>query len=510
MSARFRWFLVFASGALLGLSYPPLPFPWLAWIAFIPLLMVVRKADWRTAAGSAFVAHLLAYGIAGYWVLLHPDGYTRWASGAGMIWLALLATLPWAGATLARHPGSFPAGLWLVAGVGSLEMFHLYAEAGFPWQAVGHTQSSFEPFNQLAEYGGVVGLSVWVLMINLAVGHSVAAVGRARLQRALVALALVVVPALIGIHRIDHFERQADTPVTPLRVLAVQPSLPVAAWLDARSEARLESLVTMTDTAFDRAASKARKIDLVVWPETALPPMDLHDPSARHRLLQLAADWDAPVLSGAIEVVSGEGGSRFRNAAVLIDSSTDTVRSYRKQRLVPFAEHVPYSTQFPFLHRLAVPSGGVWGYAPGKKDGLFDLKTSRLGVLICFESVIGDMARRLVLADASVIAILTQDGWWGDTFGYRQHLAFNRLRAIETRRPVLQVAATGITAQIRPSGRIENRLGWMERSSASLSPRPRHGQTIYARVGDWPGYACLILITLLILTAPFRTGGDEG
>ncbi|MFV1981162.1 MAG: nitrilase-related carbon-nitrogen hydrolase, partial [Rhodothermia bacterium] len=130
-----------------------------------------------------------------------------------------------------------------------------------------------------------------------------------------------------------------------------------------------------------------------------------------------------------------------------------------------------------------------------------------IGVLICFESSFGYLARRLARGGADVIVVLTQDGWWGKSAGYQQHLAFNRLRAIETRLPLAQVSATGITALISPSGRVVSSMGWMERGSLSWSMATRRfgsTDTLYTRFGDWPGPLSAIFIAFLILTGVHR------
>jgi len=120
MSKRFRWVLALTSGILLGLAFPPFPFPWLAWVAYVPLISSLRNCDWRQTAILAGSSHMVAYLIAGHWVLLHADPYTRAASAAGMVWLVSLSALPWIAATVNHRENGRLSALWLVGTIGIL------------------------------------------------------------------------------------------------------------------------------------------------------------------------------------------------------------------------------------------------------------------------------------------------------------------------------------------------------------------------------------------------------
>jgi len=543
MSERFRWVLALTSGLLLGLAFPPFPFPWLAWVAYLPLIGALRNCEWRTAAALASSTHMIAYAIAGYWVVVHPDLFTRASSAAGMVWLASVAALPWIASTVNQRKDGTLSAAWLIGVSGIMEWLQLHTELGFPWPALGHTQSEFEPFNQLAEIAGVPGLSIWVLGINVGLYSVLRIRSRRSWGLALGVVGLIVGPALLGSYLLDEANTTEDSRTDEIRILAIQPSISLEHWLDPTSSRRIESLVDLTETALANSRLEEAGHDLIVWPETAIPPTNLGEPIPLGTLRDQVARWQIPVLSGAIEVVAGsEPNSPYRNAAFLIDPQSPVVQSYRKQRLVPFAEYVPYSTRFSFLRRLAVPSGGVWGYTPGTRDGLFQLRprwsesrmlasiksaparsatiqsasiqstprefgAKHIGVLICFESSFGYLAGRLARGGADIIVVLTQDGWWGKSFGYQQHLAFNRLRAIETRLPLAQVSATGITALISPSGRVVSKMGWMESGSSTWSVATRQlasTDTFYTRFGDWPGPLCAVFTAFLILIRVHR------
>lgn len=504
MSKRFWWGLAVSGGLLLGFSFPPLPLAWLAWIALVPLVQLVSHNDWRASTGMVFVAHLIAYLVAGYWVLLHPDPYTRWASTAGIVWLSALGTLPWLAASRTRT--SLRRYLSLMAGIGSVEIFQLHSDLGFPWPLLGHTHAAFEPFNQLAEFGGVTGLSIWIVGINVTISYAID-MRRERPWRPVTALALlIIVPTVTGSVRLDSVggenQRRKQEGLT---VVGIQPAIGVRTWSIPDDTTRVDSLRTITRQLLAKARRRLSDIDLIVWPETAIPPIDLGQIDERETLSHLTGQWPTFLLTGGIEVLATTSGSPYRNSVFLINGDSTGIRTYHKRRLVPFAEYVPYSNLLPVLRRLAVPAGGVWGYTPGERQGLFAVgNETRIGTLICFESLFGSMASELARAGASAIVVITQDGWWGNSSGYRQHIAFNRLRAIETRLPVIQVAATGISAEINRRGRLVGAIGWMERGSVIATIPPRRSETLYILLGDWPGYLCLILALFLILSGRFK------
>ncbi|MGD8414055.1 MAG: apolipoprotein N-acyltransferase [Candidatus Latescibacterota bacterium] len=507
MSKRFWWVFAVSGGLLLGLSFPPLPFPWLAWMALLPLLWVIKHCDWRQSAVAAFVAHVIAYLAAGYWVMLHPDPYTRWASAAGIVWLAVLSTIPWTVAARART--RIRRLLWLFAGIGSVEMFQLYSDLGFPWLLLGHTQAAFEPFNQLAELGGVTGLSMWIVGINIAIWSVIDRWHQTKWIVVAVLVLLIAIPAVTGSVRLEQTNSEVDE-ANEVKVVGIQPALAVRSWRVAEDASRVDSLQVITDRLLEAAGLRPSEVNLIIWPETTIPPTNLSDAAGRQFVRDLQRSWHTSLLSGAIELVPSSNGSPFRNAVVFIRGDSTVISLYRKRRLVPFAEHVPYSDLFPVLRRLAVPAGGVWGYEAGNHPGLFTLgDKTKIGTMICFESVFGYLSRELSRAGASLLVVVTQDGWWGDSFGYRQHVAFTRLRAIETGLPIVQVAATGVSARINRRGHIEGALDWMERGALVATVRPHRVETLYIELGDWPGELSVILALFLILSARFTKSRTE-
>ncbi|GIV59707.1 MAG: apolipoprotein N-acyltransferase [Rhodothermaceae bacterium] len=486
------WRPVLLSGLGLGLSFPPYPFPFLAWVALVPLLHRWERAP---SAGAllleAYLAFLVTFAVAFFWPLCHALPQAALASLTPLLALPLVMALPFGAAALVRRRLGHAAGLL------ALTTFYLVMEGGlsrgplaFPWPLLGHTQAEALHFNQFADLTGVPGLTLWIWLLNLAVLALVRAPRRSSARGpALSLLVLLALPLAYGAWR----RASLPPPEDRLPVGVVQPALGPKAWADVHDLTRIDTLVHQTATFLQVAPARPH---LLVWPETALPLPPVSAPGrVEARLRDQVVRWGVPLLTGA---VTRTPGGTYRNTALLFrpDGTTDR---YDKHRLVPFAERVPFVDVLPALGALSVPAGGVAGYEPGNRQAPLRAGRLSVGVLICFESAFGNHPRPYIEQGADFLATLTQDGWWGRTPGYRQHLALTRLRAIETRRAVVQVSVSGVTALLLPDGTSAFELGWMERAARLAHVPVLTPTTFYSRHGDW--LTGLALLAALLVTA---------
>lgn len=478
----------------MGLAFPPSPLGFLAWFGFAPLLIRVSGAlPWRTVVAESIASMLMMVATAGYWVAMHPITSTRYASVAGLVVFAVTAAVPfWSfglpteEASSAKHFGLFFA----LSAIIEYAQFH--TEIGFPWFVPGHTQATVFPINQLAAYAGAAGLSTWVLITNTLV--VVAVLSRKRtftIGASSVLGAFILGSIVLGYH---HAGRDR-TAVHNFDVVAVQPALSPESWSNIYDVARPDTMMDLTRRAGGVSP------DLVIWPETALPVLQPRDrPSAAYlRLKSFIDSLDAPILTGAVIKVTAPhtGVEAYRNSAVLLSPYIGITGRYDKRILVPFAERVPYVDRYPWLRRLSVSSGGVMDYGRGASAGKLSLGAADIGVMICFESVFSRAALEPDPENVAFYVVLAQDGWWGDTPGYRQHWALTRLRAIETGRAVVQATVTGITGLALPDGKTEGETTWMAQTTRRLSVPEFTGSTPYAALGDLPtlGFSLLILLS---------------
>ena len=473
------------AGLAAALAFPTPGIVPLAFVAWAPLLValegatVVRGLALGAMAGAIFFAVVL-----------------RWLAALSVShWLALSAYLALYvavfGAIAVRlFNGSRAGRLALPAAWVALEWLRGWLFGGFAWAALGTALAPVPALLPLARTGGVAVLSLAIVVCNQAVAAAVVAARRGALAEAVRAAALAVaVPVALALHALWTVPAVGDS---------VGPGLTVAL-IGGDSDPRLsagndfgraiQGYVAKTDRALD-----AGSVDLVIWPETALPhPIDesglgIHARALRQRI---ELRWQAPLLFG-IPVAAGVAGE-FWNEAQLW--SHDAVARYQKLRLVPFGEYTP---ELPLVGRLPRVLGGP-EVAVGAGGEPFVVAGVRLGVLICFEDLFGaDAVERA--AGAGALVILTNDGWLGDA-GAAQHLGAAVFRAVETGRWVARVANRGASVIIDPWGRM---------APATLAPQrlpASEVRTWYAAAPDLaPMVAAVVTMAALVAGASQRRG----
>lgn len=199
------------------------------------------------------------------------------------------------------------------------------------------------------------------------------------------------------------------------------------------------------------------------------------------------------------------------NSAIFL-SSDGEYEFYTKSKLVVLVETIPYKKLFNLMSRFEIDLGGSMGsFATQQEREIFVAPDSvKVGTAICYESVYGDYYREYVLNGAQVMSIITNDGWWGDTPGYRQHLSYASLRAIETRRSIARSANTGISAFINQRGEVIASTEWWKPASLTESLPLNNELTIFVRHGDIIGRVAQFLFVLLVLMSLARTLGRRG
>ena len=223
---------------------------------------------------------------------------------------------------------------------------------------------------------------------------------------------------------------------------------------------------------------------IVIWPESPAPFYFYRDPRFRQGAIQLAQMDHAYFLFGT--VAETNDGAPL-NSAVLLAPDGRLVDRYDKMNLVPFGEFVP--PVFGWVKRI---SGEISDFVPGNRMVVFPMSQHQLGVFICYESVFPDQVRRFVKGGANLLVNISNDGYFGHSAAYRQHLEIARMRAVENSRWLIRSTNDGITAAIDPAGRIDERLPPYQDLAAPVHFAFRKGTTFYANFGDWFAWGCLI------------------
>ena len=208
----------------------------------------------------------------------------------------------------------------------------------------------------------------------------------------------------------------------------------------------------------------------------------------------MARDTKTWIVVGSIGTSSaaGEGGqtSPLFNSAALISPSGEWTARYDKMHLVPFGEYLPFPSLFSFAGGL---TKSVGEFQHGTSRHPLDAGDTRLGVFICYESIFPDEVRQFANQGAQVFVNISNDGWYGDSGAYAQHLNQTRMRAIENNRWLLSATDTGVTASIDPWGRVVARIPRKERTTLIAPYALTSDTTFYTRHGDWFAYACAII-----------------
>ncbi len=371
---------------------------------------------------------------------------------------------------------------------------------GFPWDLLGISQVDNIPLARIATATGVYGLSFEIMVVNVA--FAAGFLLRRRQRR-------VVLAAAIGAAVVLQAGRwiPALTLPTDRTALLVQTNIPIldgSAWTKDYFIATLNDLTNLSTTPPEHPETPGP--DIIAWPENPAPFYSL-DPLFRGAVSMAAEKTNAWMVVGSTGIENAGAGSaeRFYNSGALVSPSGQWTARYDKMHLVPFGEYVPFKNIFAFAGGLTKEVGD---FTPGAERVPLDAGGKKLGVFICYESIFPDEIRRLAASGAQVFVNISNDGWYGDSGAYAQHLKQARMRAVENARWLLRDTNTGVTAAIDPYGRVVASIPRKIRASLLVPYALSNEGTIYTRYGDWFAYLCAI-ISLVALIASYAFPNQE-
>jgi apolipoprotein N-acyltransferase len=240
------------------------------------------------------------------------------------------------------------------------------------------------------------------------------------------------------------------------------------------------------------------KLDLIIWPETAIPFFFQDAEEYQPFILDISKKTNAFLLFGTPSYKIERGRVVHYNSAYLVSPSGELVGKYDKIHLVPFGEYIPMQDLLFFIGSLGE---GIGDFKPGKTIFNFSLPQGKFGVLICFEIIFPDLCRRFVKRGANFLVTITNDAWFGRTSAPYQHFSMATFRAVENRVFVARAANTGITGFIDPTGKIlkEGRIFTQEAMIGTI--RLSDLKTFYTLYGDIFAWVCSALSILLLVNA---------
>jgi apolipoprotein N-acyltransferase len=503
------WLLVLMSAALQILSFPLPGLYVLTWIALAPLIIAILRArapetiqldeSQKLIPATPAQGFLLGYACGViwyigtcYWVYDTMHQYGGLSTPIAAFVLVLFALY------LGLYHGAFGLLLSLLARKNSFNRSALLAApflwvaveltrtriSGFPWNLLGITQVDNVPLTRIATFVGVYGLSFEIALVNVAFAAAFL-VPRAKRKTLLIASLSAAVLLQAG--------RWTPLPPLPSNRVAVllQQNLPVAEaepWTTDDFEKNLHEFSSLSLSV----ASPSRP-DLIAWPESPAP-FETNDAVFRDAISNLARQAQAWVVVGSIGVDSPQ---KVFNSASLVAPTGAWDGRYNKIHLVPFGEYVPFASMFSFAGGL---TQAVGNFTHGTSRVPLQAGNQKLGVFICYESIFPNEIRQLPKQGADVLVNISNDGWYGDSGAWAQHLNQARMRAVENNRWLLRDTNTGLTASIDPYGRVVAHLERKTRAALLAPYALIDATTFYSLHGDWFAYLCAIISLGALIT----------
>jgi apolipoprotein N-acyltransferase len=520
------WLLVGLSAILQVIIFPLPGIYVLSWFALTPLILALlraRPAGELEIAGSVrlrpatpgqgfllgYACGILWYAGTCYWIYDTMRQYGGLSAPEALLALFLFCCY------LGLYHGLFGLLVCLLAGSGrdfrpplvmapflwvAVELARTRV-TGFPWNLLGIAQVDNIALCRITGWTGVYGISLEIALVNVALAAAFLVPRQKR--GAMLTAALAAAAVLQAGRLVEAPPAKADH-----AALLVQQNVPVSVeWTPAYLQQTLNELTQLTVKS---ASSSPAKIDLIVWPESPAP-FFTNDPRFREAVSAMARDIRIWTVAGSIGTGSigtgsigtssaaGAGGqtSPVFNSAAWISPSGDWTARYDKVHLVPFGEYLPFPSLFSFAGGLTKEVGE---FQSGASRRPLDGGDERLGVFICYESIFPDEVRQFAHQGAQVFVNISNDGWYGDSGAYAQHLNQTRMRAIENNRWLLSATDTGVTASIDPWGRVVARIPRKERTALVAPYALTSVTTFYTRHGDWFAYACAIISIAALFT----------
>lgn len=490
---RTRRALALAAGAALPLAFAPFFLWWLAPLLLALLFLLWLDATPRAAAGLGFAFGFGAFATGTWWlyISIHVVGGAPVVMAVAAVLLLIslmagyLALCGFLAARLIRgrqqvdrheHAGSAAVCLLLLPGLWVLvEWLRGWLFTGFPWLTLGYTQVD-GPLRGLAPVTGVYGLSLLTALL----AGALALLAAGDLRRRLLALAVIVIAAGATLPLTG---REWTAPVgPPLDVALVQGNVA------QERKWRPEELTATMDLYRDRTLALSG-VELVVWPEAAIPALAHEVEDYLDGMAELGLTRGFSLVTGIL--VYDFRRREFSNSLLALGPRPGR---YDKQHLVPFGEYFPVPDFVrDVLRLLDLPYQDITPGQPGQVPlmaGPVPLAPS-----ICYEGILGNLQRQF-FPEAQLLVNVSNDGWFGDSIAPHQHLQMARTRALESGRWLLRATNTGITALVDPDGRLVGQVPQFEVATLTGTVQPRQGQTPYLRLGDWPALGVALLLVI--------------
>lgn len=501
------WAVAFAvvTGFALSLAYPPHNIWWLTMPGQASLFLLAYALEPRKAliAGWCF-ALSCAMGMM-WWLTIVMTRYggmdpiMAWATLAfTMGIMALYAALAVGAIAYLRSAGISPLLSAPMAWTAS-EWLRGVLFTGFPWVPMPTGLVARPELIQTAEWWGVYGVSFILAFVAALIAKAALPLFKRQrpgtMELAAISCAVFIIAAgwLWGDVRMDQVDRQAQE-APQLTTTVVQGDVRIEQlW---KGDLRYEIIQRQADLSADSAAKATSRPWLIIWPESSVPFYMGHEKRGDQMLYDTARSLQAYLMVASLGAVFHDGKTMTSNRSWLIGPQGDIIGHYDKAHLVPFGEYVPLPKLLFWVR--AVAQIGADQYA-GQAGVPLDVEQTKLGPLICYESIFAYLARAQRLSGARLLVNQTNDAWYGDSGASAQHMSHLVFRCIETRLACARAAITGISGFIMPDGSTAETIGLLQPGALTMRLPLMNLETFYVRHGEIAGPLCAAACVPLFL-----------
>ena len=528
-----RYILALLSGVLLWLSWYPYGFTFFIFFALVPLfllsdMLLERKSGftfWQGVWFSFLVFLIWNVGVTWWiWNSTPPGAIAAMLLNAFFM-SCIFGTWHWVKKEKLPKPA---VPLAFIAFWCTWEYLHLNWQITWPWLNLGNLFAANPKIVQWYEYTGTFGGTIWILTVNFLIySYIVSRKNIEKTQRStnkifIALIAVMIIPIIISVTIYHTYKIKQENGID---AVIVQQN--IDPWTEQYEKSNEELAHLLVATAAQKLTPNTA---LVVCSESALPQtfeeeqlmnLDLYPDSSFQLFDSLLQQYpqlnlimglstvvvsDSKISATARQDKAAHFYYEFYNTSCLYNRKN--MELYHKSRLVPGVERMPYTKLFWFLESLAIDLGGISGsLGVDVKQKAFSANTHqgiiKVGAPICYESIFGEHFSQFVKDGAQLMCVITNDAWWGNTPGYKQHFEMSALRAIETRRYIVRAANTGISAFFDPLGNARQKTEYETRTSISQIVYPNNEVTFYTKHGDYLARILLAIAGGIVLFSIF-------
>ena len=517
-----RYLLSILSGVLMTISFPHTGslFP-LVFVALVPLLLVEHNVYRQHYKSSKVLLHayitFFIYNIGTTYWIYYSEGGEVGAILAyflnGFIMALVFMLFHWT----KKYVGQKEGYIGLIFFWIGFEFIHFQWELSWPWISMGNTFAIVPEIVQWYSYTGVLGGTLWIVLVNMLVfkwiSNMLFTKESFKVQTPLFYLTLVLIlfPSLLSWWSYSEYKEVKN----PLEVVVTQPNIdPYNGKFTTDPETQKKQIDDFLIPAQQLITDSTA---IVLAPETAIAhnfDEEKYLVTPSYNYVKRAVDqWNGPSLltgastyrlfdhknSAASRPINNSTYIEYYNTAMLV--STNRPPEYvHKSKLVPGVEKIPFAAWFPFLEELSIENGGTSGTLGIEGEPrVMHSNGITFAPTICYESIYGGWVATQSRKGAEVIFVITNDGWWGNSAGHKQHASFARLRAIESRKYVVRSANTGISCVINQRGEVVKATDYWVKDAFLSTINLNKELTFYSQYGDVIGRSFSFVFFLLAL-----------